>query len=94
MIDPNLIKGISDDLTTLVEQMPTRRDLLAGMAMHGLIVKLPDAKDTADIAFIKAPLAEDAVLLADALLAELDKEPSGKGFEFPVAKTKEELPDE
>ena len=79
--DPQILKGIADNLSTLVDEMPTRRDMLAGMAMQSLAEFTTNSTD----------LCELSVRYADDLIAQLDKKTSD--FDFPIAKDASELPE-
>ena len=68
----DVIRRLHAERDSVLQAVPSRRDLLAGMAMQSMLTlnpKLPGVES----AELPALLATSAVLFADALLLELDR---------------------
>lgn len=80
-----VLQGINEDLSTLVDQMPTRRDVLAFVffSQHVNPAWESDQND-----FLED--AKRMIKATDVLITELDKKT--EDFEFPLAKDESELP--
>lgn len=67
-----VLSGIDQNLDRIYKDMPSQRERIATAAMQGML-----AAETLDFnSGNPAQLAERVVLYADALIAELNKEPS------------------